>query len=82
MLVEGWKHPFNQIHHYKRASPRPSLLSLLLNTFFHIYKMSTDPKKAAQTHAALLDSLKKAADEYPKPESVRFSYGTAGFRTL
>lgn len=42
----------------------------------------TDPAKAAQSHAALLDSLKRGADEYPKPEGVRFSYGTAGFRTL
>ena len=45
-------------------------------------KMSTSPVKAAPDHAVLLESLEKAADEYPKPEGVTFTYGTAGFRTL
>lgn len=44
--------------------------------------MAPDPAKAAQEHARLLGSLSKAADGYPKPENVKFSYGTAGFRTL
>lgn len=42
----------------------------------------TDPAKAAHKHAVLLAALTKAADKYPKPENVKFSYGTAGFRTL
>ena len=44
--------------------------------------MSTSPVKAVHDHAALLTSLEKAANEYPKPDGVTFTYGTAGFRTL
>ncbi|KAI9632946.1 putative phosphoacetylglucosamine mutase [Dioszegia hungarica] len=41
-----------------------------------------DPKKSAHEHAVFLSALQKAADAYPKPQGVKFSYGTAGFRTL
>ena len=44
--------------------------------------MAVDPKKAAHAHAVLLENLSKGAEGYLKPEGVRFSYGTAGFRTL
>jgi len=43
---------------------------------------SSSPTKAAHEHAVLLTSLQKAADKYPKPEGVTYTYGTAGFRTL
>jgi hypothetical protein len=38
----------------------------------------------AQTHVSsdLLASIAAAADQYPKPQAVTFTYGTAGFRTL
>lgn len=36
----------------------------------------------AHSHARLFKSLETAADKYPKPEKLVFSYGTAGFRTL
>lgn len=41
-----------------------------------------DPKKYAHEHAAFIEAMTKAADLYPKPQGVKFSYGTAGFRTL
>lgn len=43
--------------------------------------MTASPTKAAHDHATLLTSLTTASNEYPKPEGVTFSYGTAGFRT-
>ena len=36
----------------------------------------------AHAYAELFTSLEKAADKYPKPEKLVYSYGTAGFRTL
>ena len=44
--------------------------------------MSTSPVKAAHDHAKLLTSLEEAANVYPKPDGLTFTYGTAGFRTL
>jgi phosphoacetylglucosamine mutase len=41
-----------------------------------------DPKKNAHEYAVFLAAIQKAADPYPKPQGVKFSYGTAGFRTL
>lgn len=29
---------------------------------------------------ALAPEIKKASDEYPKPEGLTYAYGTAGFR--
>ncbi|KAK6908946.1 hypothetical protein I203_102952 [Kwoniella mangroviensis CBS 8507] len=40
------------------------------------------PTKAAHEHALLLNSIAEGANEYPKPEHVNYTYGTAGFRTL
>jgi hypothetical protein len=37
---------------------------------------------AAHAHSELFTSLERAADKYPKPEKLVYSYGTAGFRTL
>ncbi len=44
--------------------------------------MSISPVKAVRDQAALLKGLQDAAAEYPKPDGVSFTYGTAGFRTL
>jgi phosphoacetylglucosamine mutase len=44
--------------------------------------MAESPVKAAHEHAVLLSALTEAANEYPKPEGLKYSYGTAGFRTL
>ncbi|KAK8849470.1 hypothetical protein IAR55_004803 [Kwoniella newhampshirensis] len=44
--------------------------------------MSTEPGKAAHEHAVLLNAIADGANEYPKPEQVTYTYGTAGFRTL
>ena len=41
-----------------------------------------DPATAAHEHAVFLKALEVAADKYPKPTGVTYSYGTAGFRTL
>lgn len=46
-----------------------------------ITNMPVSPAEAAREHAALLSSLEKAANDYPKPKEVVFTYGTAGFRT-
>ncbi|GFZ50160.1 Phosphoacetylglucosamine mutase [Saitozyma sp. JCM 24511] len=44
--------------------------------------MAESPKKAAHEYAVLLSALNEAVKHYPKPEGFKFSYGTAGFRTL
>ncbi|KAK1923768.1 putative phosphoacetylglucosamine mutase [Papiliotrema laurentii] len=44
--------------------------------------MSGSTAKAAHHHAVVVSSLGHAADKYPKPANLTFSYGTAGFRTL
>lgn len=38
----------------------------------------------AQTtdNSALLAAIAQAADKYPKPEGLTYTYGTAGFRML
>ncbi|WRT69455.1 uncharacterized protein IL334_006441 [Kwoniella shivajii] len=43
---------------------------------------SSSPTKAAHEHAVLLNSIADGANQYPKPEHVNYTYGTAGFRTL
>jgi phosphoacetylglucosamine mutase len=44
--------------------------------------MADSPKKAAHEYAVLLSALNEAVKHYPTPEGFKFSYGTAGFRTL
>lgn len=34
------------------------------------------------SHDAFWKAIAEAAERYPKPQGVKFSYGTAGFRTL
>jgi len=36
----------------------------------------------SQDNAVLYASIMSAADLYPKPEGVTYTYGTAGFRML
>ncbi|ORY34947.1 phosphoacetylglucosamine mutase [Naematelia encephala] len=43
---------------------------------------TTEASEHAHKYATLLDSLQDAANLYPKPEGLKYSYGTAGFRTL
>ncbi|WVN86981.1 uncharacterized protein L203_102156 [Cryptococcus depauperatus CBS 7841] len=42
----------------------------------------TEGKKAAHEHAVLLKAIAHGAGQYPKPQGVNYTYGTAGFRTL
>jgi len=42
----------------------------------------SESSNVASVHAELYTSLEKAAEKYPKPEKLVYSYGTAGFRTL
>ncbi|WVQ96205.1 hypothetical protein IAU59_003308 [Kwoniella sp. CBS 9459] len=44
--------------------------------------MASSPTKAAHEHAVLLNAIAEGAKQYPKPEQVNYTYGTAGFRTL
>ncbi|WVQ79439.1 hypothetical protein IAT38_001537 [Cryptococcus sp. DSM 104549] len=44
--------------------------------------MTSQPQQAAHEHAKLLNAIANGAKQYPKPEHVNYTYGTAGFRTL
>jgi hypothetical protein len=62
-------------------------------TFISLVSLLTPPSppipssnviKMAQTqdNSALFSGIAKAADQYPKPAGVTYTYGTAGFRML
>ena len=74
------------IPHIPHTTHSPSITTKRLEvestTILQSFIMSASPTKAAHDHAALTASLAAAADKYPKPDKVSFSYGTAGFRTL